>query len=148
MSSVVHKLRQTSSSKLLLVPRLIAGGPLVAFSAMHFLNPQPFREILTAAGVPLVDLNVVAASAAEMAAGVLLLSGFFARVGGVLGIATMVPAVLTTVKFMGMADHPFVPPLPLPVVVLLSSAVVVWLGAGAFSFDRAAGSAAPAAEPA
>jgi uncharacterized membrane protein YphA (DoxX/SURF4 family) len=144
MSSLVHNVRRTGPSKLLLLPRLLAGGPLVAFSAMHFMNPQHFRDILTAAGAPMVDLTVVAASAAEMAAGVLILTGFFARIGGLLGVATMLPAILTTVKFMGMPEHPFVPPLPLPVAVLVASAVVAWLGAGAFSADRAATAAGDA----
>ena len=138
MSSPTARLRHTGSSKLLLLPRLLAGGPLLVFSLMHFANPGHFRDILTAAGVPMPDVNVVAASVAELAAGVLVLTGYYARLGGVLGVATMLPAILTTVKFMGMPEHPFVPPLPLPVAVLLGSAAVVYWGAGPFSLDRTA----------
>jgi uncharacterized membrane protein YphA (DoxX/SURF4 family) len=144
MTALVDRVRRTGASKLLLLPRLLAGGPLVAFGVMHFLDLQHFRDILTAAGAPLVEPTAVAASAAEVAAGVLMLTGFFARVGGLLGVATMLPAILTTVKFLNLPEHPFVPPLPLPVAVLLGSAAVLWWGAGALSADRAAAPSPPA----
>jgi uncharacterized membrane protein YphA (DoxX/SURF4 family) len=128
-------LRQTTSRKIILLPRLLAGVPLVVFSTMHFMNPQHFRHILTAGGVPMVEVNVWAASSAEMLGGVLLLTGFFARVGGILGMATMVPAILTTIRLAGLTDAPMVPPLPLPMLVLVASAVVLVLGGGAWSMD-------------
>jgi len=135
MIPFVQRLRQTKPRKIMLLPRLLAGLPLVAFSAMHFMNPEHFRSILTAAGVPMVEVNVWAASAAEMLGGVLLLTGFFARVGGLLGIGTMAPAILATVKLAGLASAPKVPPLPLPILVLVASAVVLVLGGGAWSAD-------------
>jgi uncharacterized membrane protein YphA (DoxX/SURF4 family) len=135
MTRFVHRLRSTTPRKIVLLPRVLAGIPLVAFGAMHFMDPQHIRDILTAAGVPLVEVNVWAASSAEMLGGVLLLSGFLARIGGLLGVGTMVPAVLTTVKLVGVAGAPTVPPLPLPIVVLAASAVVLVLGGGAWSGD-------------
>ena len=128
-------LQQTTPRKIILLPRLFAGVPLVVFSAMHFMNPQHLREILTAGGVPMVEVNIWAASSAEMLGGVLLLTGFFARVGGLLGIVTMVPAIVVTVRLASVPDSPFVPPLPVPIVVLLASAVVLVLGGGAWSVD-------------
>jgi uncharacterized membrane protein YphA (DoxX/SURF4 family) len=119
----------------MLLPRLLAGVPLMIFSAMHFMNPQHLRDILSAGGVPLVEMNVWAASSAEMLGGVLLVTGFLARAGGMLGIATMAPAILTTVKLAGLPDAPMVPPLPLPIMVLVASAVVLVLGGGAWSGD-------------
>jgi uncharacterized membrane protein YphA (DoxX/SURF4 family) len=132
---LIEQLRQTTPRKIILLPRLLAGVPLVAFSTMHFMNPQHFREILTASGVPMVDVNVWVASSAEMLGGLLLLSGFYARVGGALGVGTMVPAILTTVRLASIPNAPKVPPLPLPIIVLLASAVVVVLGGGAWSGD-------------
>ena len=114
---------------------MLAGVPLVVFSTMHFMNPHHFRDILTAGGMPMVDVNVWAASSAEMLGGVLLLTGFFARVGGLLGIGTMVPAILTTVRLAGPPDAPTVPPLPLPIMVCVASTVVLALGGGAWSGD-------------
>ena len=127
--------RQTTPRKIILLPRALGGVPLVVFSAMHFMNPQHFRTILTAGGVPMAAVNVWAASSAEMLGGLLLLTGFFARVGGLLGVATMVPAILTTVRLASLPDAPMVPPLPFPILVLLASALVLVLGGGAWSAD-------------
>jgi uncharacterized membrane protein YphA (DoxX/SURF4 family) len=131
----MHRLQQTKPRKIILLPRLLAGLPLVVFSAMHFMNPQHFRDILTAGGLPMVEVNAWVASAAEMLGGVLLLTGFFARVGGLLGVGTMVPAILTTFRLAKLPDTPMVPPLPLPVMVLVASVVVLVLGGGAWSGD-------------
>ena len=135
MMRLIQQLRRTTPRKIILLPRLLAGVPLVVLSAMHFMNPQHFRDILTAGGVPMVDVNVWAASSAEMLGGVLLLTGFFARVGGMLGVGTMVPAILTTVRLASLPDSPLVPPLPLPILVLVASKVVLVLGGGAGSVD-------------
>ena len=139
------KIQQTSDAWYPLIPRLIAGGILTFFSVMHFGNPGHFRDILTAAGIPMVDLNVYAATATEFVAGLLLLSGFYTRVGGFLGIATMLPAIYATIKLAsltpetlpaGLEAVPFVPPLPLPIVVTVASIAAIILGGGRFSVDR------------
>jgi uncharacterized membrane protein YphA (DoxX/SURF4 family) len=135
MIPFMHRLQQTTPRRIILLPRLLAGVPLVVFSAMHFMNPQHFRDILIAAGMPLVDVSVWAASSAEMLAGVLLLTGFLARIGGMLGVGTMVPAILTTVRLASVPDAPMVPPLPLPIMVLVASTVVLVVGGGAWSGD-------------
>ena len=135
MMLFIQRLRHTTPRKFLVLPRLLSGLPLVVFSAMHFMNPQHFRDILTAGGIPVVEVNVWAASSAEMLGGLLLLTGFFARVGGLLGIGTMVPAILTTVRLAGLPDAPMVPPLPLPIMVCVASTVVLALGGGAWSGD-------------
>ena len=135
MMQLIPRLRQTTPRKFILLPRLLAGVPLVVFSAMHFMNPQHFRDILTAGGMPMVEVNVWAASLAEMLGGVLLLTGFLGRVGGLLGVGTMVPAILTTVRLASLPDAPMVPPLPMPIMVLVASAIVLVLGGGAWSVD-------------
>ena len=135
MIRFMQRLQQTTPRKIILLPRVLAGVPLVVFSAMHFMNPQHFRDILTAGGVPMVEVNVWAASSAEMLGGLLLLSGFIARLGGLLGVGTMVSAILTTVRLASLPDAPTVPPLPLPIIVLMASAVVLALGGGAWSGD-------------
>ncbi len=135
MMRFLQRLQRTTPRKIILLPRLLAGVPLVVFSAMHLTNPQHFRDILTAAAMPMVDVNVWAASSAEMLGGLLLLTGFFARVGGLLGVGTMVPAILTTVRLASVPAAPMIPPLPLPIMVLVASAVVLMLGGGAWRGD-------------
>ena len=141
----MNKLQQTTDKAFPIVPRLIAGGILTFFSLKHFSDPGHFANIMTAAGLPMVDLNVWAASATELIAGILLLSGLFTRVGGFLGIATMVPAVIATLTIAGLdpenlpgglTEVPFVPPLPLPIVTMVTSLVALVLGGGKFSLDK------------
>ena len=148
MSDTIRALRTTSHAKWPLLPRLLAGLPLLIFGALHFLNPAAFKDILIASGFPMVDLNAVAAPAAEIAAAVFLLLGWFARIGGILGVATMVPAIYATVILSsldpanppaGLAQVPQVPPLPVPILVLVCSLLVLWVGAGALSLDGKAG---------
>ena len=138
-------LQRTTDKPFPIIPRLIAGGILTFFSIKHFGDPQHFANIMTAAGFPMVDLNVWAASATELLAGILLLSGFFARVGGFLGIATMVPAVIATLTIAGLdpenlpgglTEIPFVPPLPLPIVTMVMSLIVLAIGGGKLSVDK------------
>ncbi|MDA8563786.1 DoxX family protein [Mariniblastus sp.] len=149
----MNKLQQTTDKTFPIVPRLIAGGILTFFSIKHFTDPEHFRHILTAAQFPMVDLSVWAASAAELIAGLLLLSGFFTRIGGILGIATMIPAVIATLKISGLTvdtlpagltEVPFVPPLPLPIVTMVMSALATYFGGGKLSVDKKMSQTAPA----
>ena len=94
---------KTRGHKFVIVPRLLAGLPLLGFGLLHFFKPDHFREILIASDIPMVELNMYAAPAAEAIGGILLLLGLYARVGGILGIATMAVAIYTTVVFSGMA---------------------------------------------
>ena len=141
----MNKLQQTTDKAFPIVPRLIAGGILTFFSLKHFSDPGHFANIMTAAGLPMVDLNVWAASATELIAGILLLSGFLTRLGGLLGIATMVPAIIATLTIAGLdlenlpgglTEVPFVPPLPLPIVTMVTSLIALVLGGGKFSLDK------------
>ena len=137
--------RNTKPNKIAAVLRIVAAAPLLLFGAMHLIDPAPFREILEAGGLPLVDLNLIAAPLAEIAAGLLLITGFHARIGAILGIATMVPAAWATVVIAGLGNGPEVPPLPVPLAVLAISILVLVRGAGSWSLDlRSAGSAATA----
>jgi uncharacterized membrane protein YphA (DoxX/SURF4 family) len=137
-------LTKTADHKFMIVPRILAGVPLLGFGVLHFVKPEHFREIMVASEIPMIELNMYAAPAAEAIGGLLLLLGLYARIGGVLGIATMLVAIYTTFVLSGMAvadlpggltEIPKVPPLPLPVVITVASLVVVVLGGGAWSLD-------------
>jgi uncharacterized membrane protein YphA (DoxX/SURF4 family) len=139
-----NAITKTTDNKLLIIPRILAGLPMLGFGVMHFVKPDHFREIMIASGIPMVDVNLYAAPAALVIGGFLLLLGLFARVGGLLGIAAMAVAIYSTVILSGMAvadlpggltEIPKVPPLPLPVVVTVASLVVLVLGGGAWSLD-------------
>jgi len=50
---------------------------------MHLADPESFRQILEASGLPFVELNLIAAPLTEVVAGLLLITGYYARMGGV-----------------------------------------------------------------
>jgi uncharacterized membrane protein YphA (DoxX/SURF4 family) len=140
----MNAITKTTDSKLLLIPRVLAGLPMLGFGMMHFVKPDHVRDILLASGIPMVNVNLYAAPVALVIGAVLLLVGQFARVGGLLGIATMVVAIYSTVILSGMAvadlpagltEIPEVPPLPLPIVVIVASLIVIVRGAGHWSMD-------------
>ena len=142
----LNHIRKTQNQKHLSILRAIAAIPLLLFGVLHLIDPAPFRDILLASGIPFVELNLILAPLAEIAAGALLLSGFFSRLGGLLGAATMATAIYSTLVLAGLsgsqlpagiASVPEVPPLVLPVVVLVASIYVAWRGAGAWSLDLA-----------
>lgn len=128
---MTHPLTRTDSSKLTLLPRLLAGGPLTALNIMHLTGAAPLRPILEGANIPLPALNAVVAPIAGLVAGLLLLSGAFARVGALIGIGSMGVAIYTHL----VSDWPDEPPIVLPVVVLLACVWVLIKGAGAWSVD-------------
>ncbi len=130
----MHPLRTTSNLKHVLVPRLIAGLPLLVIGVMHLTGAAPMRPILEAARIPLVDFNAVAAPAGEVLAALLLLSGGMARIGGLIALGAMSVAIYAHI----VADWGDEPPIALPIVVLACSAYVLWRGAGAWSLDLAA----------
>ena len=77
----------------------------------------------------------------EMVAGILVLVGVWARVGALLAVLVMIPALHTSVTLAGgnagvdATVIPSAPPLWVPVMVLLCALVVLAKGAGAFSAD-------------
>lgn len=147
MRTFIDRLRWTNHKPFQLLPRIVAGGPLLVLGLLHLIRPENFRNILVATDFPMVELNLYAAPVAEVVAGVLLLFGLYARVGALLGIITMLAAIYATAVVQkldaatlpgGMHEIPFVPPVALPVVVLLSCITILWFGAGKPSMDRTA----------
>jgi uncharacterized membrane protein YphA (DoxX/SURF4 family) len=131
MTTAFAALRRTRPIKHMLIPRLIAGLPLVGIAAMHLVGAAPMKPILEAAKIPLPDLNAVVAPIVEIVAGLLILSGAFARIGAVLACGTMAVAIYSHM----VADWPDEPPIILPIAVLLAALYVLWRGGGAWSVD-------------
>jgi uncharacterized membrane protein YphA (DoxX/SURF4 family) len=135
MSSLIEQIRQTDTSKRVAVLRILAGLPLVIFGAMHLADPGSFRTILEASNVPFIELNLIAAPVTEIVAGLFLITGYLARLGGLGGAVTMLAAAWSTAILAGIPTAPEVPPMPLPLAVLAISTYVLWRGAGGWSLD-------------
>lgn len=132
-------IRSTQSLIRLLVARLIAGVPLAFFGTMKFLSEGTqtnFQATLDLAGFPQPDLLIFVAAIVEVVGGILLLTGWYARIGALLAVAEMLVALYVhlTVDFsLAPAGGP---PHWLPVTVLLSALLVLWKGGGRGSLDR------------
>ena len=143
-SCIVFTLRKTFNSKFLLILRLLVGLPLLFFGILHFIKLAAFTNILIASGMPFVEFNTFAAPMVEVLAGGLLIPGCFTRLGGVLAVFAMAPAIYgtqaidaLTLKNLppGLEAIPQVPPLFVPIVLLLFGVLLAFYGGGGFSLD-------------
>lgn len=147
---MLKRLQSTGDQPWLLVLRIVAGGMLLLFGVMHLTGAAPMRPIVEAAGFPLPALNAVLAPVLQVAAGVLLLSGYLARVGAAIAIAVMLGALYTHLV-VANADWPGEnePPIFFPFIPMVPGFVILVFGAGRWSVDRAAtGQTPPAPTPA
>jgi putative oxidoreductase len=121
----------------LLIPRVVAGVPLLGIGLMHLLDPAlGMRPLVEAAGIPLAAVVAPLAVGAEILAGVSLLIGLQARIGALVAIVTMLTAAYSHLAIdvwpNGAENEP---PLMLPIVVGVAAGVVASRGAGRWSFD-------------
>jgi putative oxidoreductase len=132
------RLRATQPYRHMLLPRVVAGVPLLGIGLAHvFVAEASMLPLVEAAGFPFATLVSPIAVAVEIVAGISLLLGLWARVGGFLAIPTMLGAVyahLVIDVWPNGAENE--PPLALPIIVMAASAYVLWRGAGRWSLDR------------
>jgi len=131
MSTALESVRRTRPMKHVLITRLIAGLPLAGISVMHLVGAAPLKPILEAAKIPMPDVNAILAPVLGVLAGLMLLSGAFARVGAAIACGSMAVALYAHLT----ADWPDEPPIVLPIAVLAASLYVLWRGGGAWSVD-------------
>ncbi len=160
-----NPLLKTGNQKWIIALRILAGGPLTLFGLMHLVGAMPMQPLLEEAGLPSPSLMAILTPLVQLLAGLSLLLGAFTRVGAALAIATMAGALVTHIKIpndkwpdvAAWAENPdawnanpvyMAEPTPMmlmAIVILLLSAALIYLGAGAFSLDHKLASAEPAA---
>lgn len=143
----VQRVRATGPHRHLILPRVVAGVPLLGIGLAHVVVPDaPMRPLVEAAGFPFPAILSPLAVAAEIVAGFSLLAGLWARVGAFLAIPTMLGAIYAHLVIDAWPNGPGSgPPDLLPVVVALCAAYVLWRGAGRWSLDRRHEAGRPAA---
>lgn len=140
----------TDSSICWAVLRFVAGAILLVFGLMHVSGMMPMWPLIQAAGLPAPHLTAIAASIAEVLAGISLLLGAYARVGAALAIGVMLGAVLTHLRIPNdawpdveqIAENPTATtnePLFLmyvAIAIIFIGGIIIWKGAGRWSLDR------------
>jgi len=137
-----RRVRQTSDSKPLLFARVAAGLPLLFYGGLHLIQPTGYLALLHATGILPEEVMIVVIPLMEMVAGILVLVGVWARVGALLAVLVMIPALHTSLM-LPAGGSPGVdstviaqaPPLWVPLMVLACALAVLVKGAGAFSAD-------------
>ena len=89
MSTAFESIRNTRPLKHVVIARLVAGLPLSGISVMHLIAAAPLKPILQAAQIPIPDLNAILAPVLVLLAGLMLLSGAFARIGAAIACGLM-----------------------------------------------------------
>jgi putative oxidoreductase len=135
-SGLLATIQDTTDWGVLLLLRVVVSLPLLFFGVLHLISPHGLREILVAAGLPLVELHSLLAPLVEVVAGALLLVGFLTRLGGVLAFGVMVSAVLVTLQVTDGRAGSALPTLALPVTLAVASFFLALLGGGPGSIDQ------------
>ncbi len=144
-----NPLLNTTHSTLTLLPRILAGGPLLMFGFMHLSGAMPMKPLVEAAALPMPDLAATVTPIVMVLAGLMLLAGALVRLGALAAIGSMLGALMTHIKIPNdqwptpsAADPSIIVPGPEPtfmmalaVLIILSSAYLLFKGAGAMSLD-------------
>lgn len=122
----------------MVIPRVVAGLPLLGIGLVHATDPAfGMRPLVEAAGLPFAAILSPIAVAIEITAGAALLMGLWARIGGLMGALTMLVAAYAHLAIdvwpNGVDNEP---PILLPLLIAAASLYVAWRGAGRWSIDR------------
>ena len=129
---IPSNLTKTLPSKPIAIIRIIAALPLLAIGMQHLTGAAPMLPVLKGAGIPFPELNAIFAPIFEVLAGVLLISGGFARIGALIAIGAMAAVIYSHLVFDWVDE----PPVLLPIAILVMAGIVLIKGAGDWSVDR------------
>ncbi|MEE9288956.1 MAG: DoxX family protein [Bacteroidota bacterium] len=140
MLAIPRKILATKKDKILGVTRILLGAQFLTTAIMKYFEPfsANWDAQLTQANIPFYTLSLWLGPIVEMVVGLLLVSGFLSRIGGLIGVAFMIVATYAHL----VVDPEFLPfgnvtsfHVLVPLMVLAGSAYVLWRGGGAWSAD-------------
>lgn len=141
-----RELRQTRDDNRVGVTRLVLGILFLMTGLLKLLVPMlaaAWSAQLIAAGLPFYTLTRWIVPFVEVGLGILLLLGLFARLAGLLVLAIMIVATYVHVVVDDPALFPLQPSAPvIPFGVMFLISYVIWKGAGSWSLDLKATTAA------
>ena len=136
---LLHTIRKTSDKKLVGTIRLFLAVLFLMTGAMKLLVPtlaEAWAGQLIAANIPFYILSRWSVPFVEMAVGVALAVGAFARLTVVVVIGIMVVATYVHFVVNDPSLFPLQPSKPvIPLIVIALSLYILWRGAGSWSKD-------------
>jgi uncharacterized membrane protein YphA (DoxX/SURF4 family) len=143
MKIAMKNLRNTVSNKLLGGIRIMLGVIFLMTGTMK-LSLAEFGEAwsiqLIEAGIPFYTLNYWSVPVLEILLGILLLLGYYARIGAVTVIPIMLVAIYVHLTVSNPAAFPAQPQEPyIPIAIIVMALFVLKKGGGSWSKDLSSG---------
>ncbi len=139
MDDLLEKIRRTKEEKSVGVLRIMMGFIIMMSGWMKFLVPslrQAWSGQLTQAEIPFYELNFWVIPIVEIVVGLLLIAGFFSRLGALVVLGMMVVAAYVHLVVDDPSLFPLQPHQPIiPLMLIAIGAYVLWRGGGAWSRD-------------
>ncbi len=139
MEELLEKIRRTKDEKGVGVLRIIMGLIIMMSGWMKFLVPtlrEAWSGQLLQANLPLYEVNFWVIPVVEIVVGLLLMVGFFSRLGALVVLGMMVVAVYVHLVVDDPSLFPLQPHQPIiPLTLIAIGAYVLWRGGGAWSRD-------------
>jgi uncharacterized membrane protein YphA (DoxX/SURF4 family) len=136
---LLDRLFTTTNSRVAGLVRVLLGIIFLMTGLMKLLVPrlsEAWSGQLLAANIPLYTVSRWSVPFVELALGIALLLGFFARGAVVIAIVIMVVATYVHLEVDDPSLFPLQPTEPVvPLLVVLLSVYILWRGAGAWSID-------------
>jgi len=135
----MEKLRQTSQSNWLGIIRIMLGIIFLMTGTMKLTLPEfgsAWSIQLIEAEIPFYELNFWVVPFFEIILGIILLAGFYSRIGAVMIIPIMFVAIYVHITVTNPAAFPAQPQEPIiPIAVILMAVIVLIKGGGNWSQD-------------
>ena len=139
MKELLEKIRRTKQEKGAGVLRSMMGFIIMMSGWMKFLVPslrQAWSGQLIQAEIPFYELNFWVIPVVEIVVGLLLIAGFFSRLGALVVLGMMVVAAYVHLVVADPALFPLQPHQPLiPLTLIAIGVYVLWRGGGTWSMD-------------
>lgn len=139
MENILEKIRDTKQDKTVGLIRIMIGIIILSTGVMKLLVPMLWNAWsgqLSAAHIPFHSFNLWFVPFAEIITGLLLISGFFSRLGSLILFFMMTVATYVHLTVHDPSLFPLQPEAPvMPLALIAAGAYVFWHGGGAWSTD-------------
>lgn len=139
MENIIKKIRRTKYSKTVGMIRIMIGIIILSTGVMKPLVPtlwNAWSGQLTQANIPFHTFNLWFVPFAEIITGLLLVSGFFSRLGSLVVSFMMIVATCVHLMVNDPSLFPLQPEVPIiPLALIVAGVYIFWHGGGAWSAD-------------